>query len=246
MMKRMLPVLLASLAGLAILLTLGFWQLDRLHWKNDLIEAAKSREGQIYQLQDVDFAKPDVSDIAYSHVVLKGRFMAQNLFAFYTLSKPQNGPYGGQGYMVFSPFILEGDERVILVNRGFIPISEKPNFDIATLAEDTVEIEGIVKKTEERSVFSPPHDLQKRIFYTRDVQAMLAEVPLGPRVAASFYVDAKQSEPEGLPQGGETVVSFTNNHLQYAVTWFGLALTLIGVAGAFLLKIWREERAKTV
>jgi surfeit locus 1 family protein len=246
MLKRMLPVLLASVAGLAVLLSLGFWQLDRLHWKTELIENAQRQLSQAHAPVPAPqtWQGLNVPSIAYKPVELTGHFLAQNFFAYFTLGAPKNGPYGGQGYMVFSPFLLQGGEGVVMVNRGFIPTQEKPRFEADFASDAPQTITGLIKNNERSGLFSPPNDLQKNIYYTRDIEAMSKKLALAERQFAPFYVDASLSGAGGLPQAGETIVRFTNNHLEYVLTWFGLALTLIGVAGAFLLKIWREERLK--
>ena len=244
MLRRILPVTLASLAALAVLITLGTWQLQRLQWKEELISAVESR----VETAPVDLPSRalwqtlDVEEIIYQPVRARGRDVGESFYVFTTISSPQNGPYAGQGYWVLTPLVTQ-EGGVLFVNRGFIPISMKADFAAQGLPSGEIEVTGLVKPDEPPAFFTPEPDPERNLFYSRDVNAMAAAAGLASRPVAPFYIDALESGEGGLPQARETLLSFPNNHLGYALTWYGLALTLIGVAVAFIWRIVREERA---
>ena len=138
-----------------------------------------------------------------------------------------------QGFWVFAPARL-ADGAVVLVNRGFVPTDRK---DAATRAAGApgapVEITGYMRWPESRGMFAPADDAKANVFFTRDPKAMAAAH--GWTVDAPFYIDQELPVPPGgLPKPGRIEVKLPNNHWQYAITWYGLALALIGVYGVWL------------
>lgn len=241
--RRLLSVGLATLVGLAILISLGVWQLQRLEWKQELIAAASSRVDRTPQPLPAPalWEKLEEDSFIYRPVRATGEYLPRNLYAYTTLSDPQNGPYGGQGYWVMTPLALE-EGGIVFINRGFIPLEMKDAFARRRPPAGRQEIAGLMKPDETPGLFTPEPDVEDSIFYARHIGAMREAADLSAAEVAPFYVDALASGQGGLPQAGETRLSFVNNHLGYAMTWFGLALTLIGVAGAFMLKIRRDAR----
>ncbi|MEM7289592.1 MAG: SURF1 family cytochrome oxidase biogenesis protein, partial [Pseudomonadota bacterium] len=140
---------------------------------------------------------------------------------------------------VHTPLMLDNG-KALIVNRGFVPFDFKDQ-ELREQGQITglQTIRGlvIVPAVEKPNSFVPDNAIEKREFYWRDLPAM-ARLMLQSETDLEFipvFVDADDSpNPGGLPQGGATLVSFPNNHLQYAVTWYGLALTLLGVGGYFL------------
>ena len=89
----------------------------------------------------------------------------------------------------------------------------------------------------------PDNDLAKNIFYWKDLPTMAATagLPAGDKLVP-FFIDAdKTPNPGGLPVGGVTIIDLPNSHLQYAVTWYGLAAALLAVAG---ISLWRRYQPK--
>jgi surfeit locus 1 family protein len=127
----------------------------------------------------------------------------------------------------------------VIVNRGFVPLDRK---DAATRREGQVagpvSVTGLLRMPEDTSYFTPANDPTRDAWYRRDPEEIARARGLAR--AAPFMIDADAApNPGGLPQGGATRVQFTNNHLQYAITWFGLALALAGVFAAFA---WQQLR----
>ena len=127
-----------------------------------------------------------------------------------------------------------------VVNRGFIPYEQRENWkSIAPLPTGTQEIEGLLRQppASKPGSMMPDNEPQSGTFYWRDIAAMAALSGINPQQLEGWYVDAgfPGKSPDGeYPVKGTTIVSFPNNHLQYAVTWYGLALALFGVGSYFL------------
>ena len=156
-------------------------------------------------------------------------------FYYTALSNPA-GTYGGPGLMVYSPFETE-QGWVVLVNRGFLPqdlpVAERDK--LLSVLPELVEITGLLRLSEEPNWTTPNADLKQRIWFARDTDEMAKLLDVPDRLLAPYSIDldAEFTPSTGLPQAGETIVRFKNDHLGYALTWFGLAATLVGVFLAY-------------
>lgn len=231
--RRERPGLLLGLAlvGFVILCGLGVWQVQRLVWKQDLIARVEERTTLPPAAAPGPARWPgiDYDELDYLPVSVSGSFLhEQEIFTYAALSDPA-GDYGGQGYFVLTPFVTD-EGWAVLVNRGFVPDAFK---DPATRAdaqiEGEVEIDGLLRPPQGRNWFTPADDPEENIWFTRDPATIGPALELGGAALAPYYIDAffDPDLPGGLPQGGETTVTFSNNHLQYAATWFGLAAVLL-------------------
>jgi surfeit locus 1 family protein len=226
-----------SLLGVALLISLGVWQLHRLAWKEALIAQVTSRVGAppAPLPSEADWPRLLPSEYEYRHVRVAGTFdTRRQVFVYRALETPR-GQYGGPGYLVLTPLRL-AEGGTILVNRGFVPDERKQAVAAQSLSPDaTVDVTGLMRSPEPRTWFTPADDPAKGEWFTRDPAAIGAAMKLDR--LAPFTIDADaNADPAALPEGGETVISFPNNHLAYAFTWFGMAAALIGVFTAFALK----------
>lgn len=248
-LRSLLVPALAALPVLAILVSLGAWQLSRLAWKEELIAQAEQRStAQPVPLPSREaWGAMSAARDEYRRVSATGRFRHEReAFLYHVAGDSRQAARGrpqGQGYFVMTPLDL-ADGGTVIVNRGFVPTGRR---DPATRAEGQVAGEttvvGLVRFPEERGIFAAADDEARRIFYTRDIAAMARASGLDAGSLAPFSVDADATPvPGGLPQGGETRLSFPNRHLEYALTWFGLALTLAGVFAAFAVQRLRGRR----
>jgi len=226
----------ASLAGVVLLTGLGIWQLKRLAWKEALIAQVEARA----HAAPVDAPPPSAwaqlkpENYEYRHVRISGVYdYTHQELIFRGLETPR-GSYGGVGYFVATPLWLASGESVI-VNRGFVPDTMKAEADKGPRGEVTVT--GLMRASERRNLFTPADDPAKGVFYTQDAEALARAMGLAAH--APFVIEA-DAGPDPLPEGGETRLSFPNNHLSYAFTWFGLAIALAGVFGTFA---WGQVRA---
>jgi surfeit locus 1 family protein len=156
----------------------------------------------------------------------------------YTSGSSLRPDVSGQGYWVFAPARLAGGS-VILVNRGFVPADRK---NPASRAEGephgSIDITGYLRWPEARGLFTPADDVTGNVWYVRDPKAMSDAHHWA--VAAPFYIDQESPQPSGgVPKPGKLDVQLPNNHFQYALTWFGLAL---GLAGVYI--VWLAGRLR--
>jgi surfeit locus 1 family protein len=225
--KSIIGAGVATAFGVVLLCGLGAWQLQRLAWKEGLIAAVETRvhAPAVDAPQPPDWPGLKPAEFEYRHVRVEGVYdYLRQVFVFRALGEP-HGRYGGPGYLVMTPLRLQSGAWV-LVNRGFIPLEGKA--DVAAGPAGQVEVEGLMRSTEGRTWFTPADDTVTGEWFTRDVEKMAAAMKLGPH--APFSIDAGAGpDPAALPEGGETIISFPNNHLSYAFTWFGMAVALVGV-----------------
>ena len=237
---------LLATGAFAVLMSLGFWQVQRLAWKNDLIETVTARP----DLAPVPAPGPDLwkefdfDYFDYRPVSLTGRFLDDEVHVYTVLNKPR-GQARGQGYWIMAPFRTD-DGWTAIVNRGFVPeelkeVSDRPASAAGT---DSVTVTGLVRRAGKANPFTPENDLERNIWFVRDPGAIGTSFGLDLGSVAPYSVDlsARYTPEEGLPQAGETLLTFPNNHLQYAVTWFGLAAALVGVFVAFMVSRLRRYR----
>ena len=233
-MKRVAAAILI-LGAFATLLGLGTWQLQRLEWKQGLIAEAETRPTLPPVSLDDVLALPQ-NEWAYRRVMLTGRFVGEPVRVFTTLSDP-NGAYEGPGYWLMHPFQAAGSPDIVFVNRGFIPFVIPPGETVRRAPVGTVQFEGLVRPDDPAGWMTPDPDMDQRIIYRRDTEQL--RLAAGLDAVLPMTVDRPAHALPGLPQAGETKFAFTNRHLEYALTWYGLALVLLGVVGAAL---WRRQR----
>lgn len=211
-------------AGLVfiVLLGLGTWQVERRAWKLDLIARVDARV-HAPPVPAPDFAAwPRVGpDDAYRHVRLAGTFLHDRETLVQAVTER------GGGFWVLTP-LRRPDGSLVLVNRGFVPGDRR---DPATRAAGQVAgettVTGLLRLTEPGGAFLRSNDPKDDRWYSRDVAAIAAA--RGLTDVAPYFVDADATpNPGGLPVGGLTVIAFPNNHLVYAITWYGMALMLAG------------------
>lgn len=250
MMKRLFTIALI-LGAFITLLGLGTWQMQRLAWKEGLIEQAENRPNlpaipleqlvaeaglsvilNVYgedQLEAVDA-------VSYRRVAVEGRFIGAPVRVFTTLSDP-NGLYDGPGYWIMQPF--ETRAHILFVNRGFIPFQLPGDVAIRDAPAGTVRFEGLVRPDDLPDRFTPDPDYDDDILYRRSVAQLMTASGLS--TALPITLDMPASAVASLPQAGESKFAFSNRHFEYALTWYGLAAVLVGVVGTVLLQ--RRRRA---
>jgi surfeit locus 1 family protein len=175
---------------------------------------------------------PPDDDFDYLHVVANGRFLHDKERYLYAPT-PQ-----GLAWHVYTPLQLSPGV-VVWVNRGLVPDASKaPATRPAGQIEGPVEVRGIVREMPIPALFTPRNDVAGNLWYWPDQAAMTASAfPDGSVKHIGHYLeaDAEPAPPGGLPRGGVTRVNLPNRHLEYAITWYGLALTLAGVYSAFAI-----------
>jgi surfeit locus 1 family protein len=237
--RALIAPAVATLVGVALLVALGNWQLRRLAWKEALIAAVETRSHAppVDAPAEADWPRLDPADYEYRHVRLSGAFERdKQVLVFRALADPR-GHYGGQGYLVLTP-LRRADGSIVLIDRGFVPEANKAAAD--DIGDGETSVVGLMRASEARNWFTPADDPAKGQWFTRDIAAIARAEGLT-RVAP-FIVDADAGpDANALPEGGETILAFPNNHLSYALTWYGLAVALIGVFAAFAVSRLRGD-----
>jgi surfeit locus 1 family protein len=220
---RLLPSLLTGLM-VAVTLWLGFWQLDRLEWKTDLIAQLEARtDAPPISLSE---ALRDPQAALYKPVRVTGRWLHARELHWVART------YRGQpGLHVVTPLRLS-DGRTILVDRGWVPVQARAQDRRADgLPEGPVTVIGNLRfgGWDGREFLRPENDPAANEWLYADLDAMAAAAGLQDPITA-FYLSAVRDQHAGqYPIGGRTRVQLTNNHLEYALTWFSLALVAVVV-----------------
>ncbi|MEL6369745.1 MAG: SURF1 family protein [Pseudomonadota bacterium] len=214
--------------ALVILASLGTWQLQRRAWKLDLIaQTEEMRRLPPVPLATLVNETPLEALPTYRPVSVTGTLR-------HDLSVRVFGAINGKpGAFIFTPMKLTGPlagRDLIYVNRGFVP--ESVDHSEATRPAAETVVTGLLRQPEpvkgiagNFKITEPSGD---GLWYVRipskfGQAAGLEVLPI--------YIDSVRAESDGAyPQGGTTRIEFTNRHLEYAFTWYGLALTLVGVA----------------
>jgi surfeit locus 1 family protein len=209
----------------AILISLGVWQIQRLHWKLGLIAEVTNRLALPPVTLDRALAMGEGAE--YRRVVLSGRFENEKESFVY-----ETGPDGGPVYHVLTPFET-GDGRTLIVDRGIVPGELRdPSTRLFGRVTGAQSIVGVWRTPDGPGPFTPTPDTTHRIFYSVGVAGIAAAV--GVKLAAPVVVEADATpNPGAWPKGGQTRVTFRNEHLQYAITWFALAAALLGIYFAY-------------
>ncbi len=228
--RRFRPTFWATVCAvpaLIILLGLGTWQVQRLHWKEG--EIAKRQERSEGPAIALPAAFPDPAAVEFTRVALSGSFLHDQ--EFYLGARTEKGRVG---YNVVTPFQLD-DGRILLVNRGWVPETFR---DPASRAEGQLagplEIEALLRTDGWKGVefAKPPNKPEERFYFWLDLPVM-AEGVSGEGVSAGsvitdIYADAVVSDiPGDMPLGGQTRITLKNDHLEYAITWYSFALILM-------------------
>ncbi|MAS06753.1 MAG: hypothetical protein CL534_18990 [Ahrensia sp.] len=232
-------LLVSTLVALAILVSLGNWQLRRLAWKEDLLATIDARiHAAPVPLDEALSRMRGGEDIEYLPVELSGRFLPGTEQHVLSTWK------GASGWNIYQPLRLE-DGRVLFVNRGFVPYDRAdPKTRPESLPEGEQAITGLARLPLDAKpgFLVPENEPAKNEYYWKDLAAMTAAAGVGGETVVPLFVDAgPYADPAKLPIGGVTNIDLPNNHLQYVVTWYGLALALAAVSGVFLWRRWRNR-----
>jgi len=210
-----------AVLAFAMFCALGVWQVQRLHWKLDLIATVDARLAAAPVAAPAPQDWPALTQKAdeYRRVAVTGTYMTGKD----TLVKAVTEL--GSGFWVMTP-LHSAEGWTLLVNRGFVPDDRREASD-RDLPGGTVTVTGLLRMTQPKGAFLHANRPQDDRWYSRDTAAIAAHDGIGD--VAPYFIDAAAGpDRQRLPVGGLTVVQFRNAHLQYALTWFGMALLLAG------------------
>ena len=220
MRRKIVAVLIFGIGGIAILLALGNWQVNRLAWKEGIIASLERR------LSADPAPLPAVLDPVadkYMRVTVSGRYGPEEVHVL-SAAKPW-----GPGYRIIAPFVTD-DGRRILVDRGYVPQPDKDAPRDAPAATVT----GALLWPDEMDGFTPDPDLAANIWFARDPDGLAALLGTEPVMIVA------EANPGEWPKAMPVSVNVKNDHLGYAVTWFGLAAVWAVMTVAVLLRIRRS------
>ncbi|HRK17545.1 MAG TPA: SURF1 family protein [Hyphomicrobiaceae bacterium] len=225
-------VTLLALVALGILAGLGTWQLQRKAWKDKLVAQIDARLKEPPKaVTPAQVMTPGAGQLPlYTRVTVEGRLLHEHERYLFADGRE------GSGFHVLTPLEM-APGRIVWVNRGYVPARLR---DPKSRAEGQIagptRVTGLVREQGERNAFTPDNDVAGNLWYWRDLPGLTRSAfPGGGTDGAPIAIDAeaKPENPGGWPRGGTTLVKLPNRHLEYAMTWYGLGLTLIGVYLAY-------------
>jgi len=214
LVRSRLATTLVALPIVALLVGLGTWQLQRLAWKQDIIATMDSRTAGSPLPLDRALDLP-AAEREWRPVMAAGRFLHDRQVALYRMSVE-----GNPGYWILVPLRLN-DGRTVLVNRGHVPEAlVEPAARPDSEPQGMVWVTGILRGAETPGTFTNDNDPGRGAWFWIDVPALSGamEVDLLPVV-----IHADPGPQGAWPRGGQAAFRPSNNHLQYVVTWYGLA-----------------------
>ena len=217
-----------TVPAVLFMIALSVWQVQRLYWKEGLINE------RVERTTADPIALPalgtDPESVDFRRVTLQGHY--DHAHEFYMPARSQNG---NVGYWIVTPLLVDDGKSAVLVNRGWVPDDKR---DPARRAEGQlpgqVTFDAIIRQPQKQSWFQPPNEpVKNRWFYLSPAEMALAS---GLPLRADLYFDAVKTDvPGGFPIGGQTRINLPNDHLSYAITWGALAVALLVIYVMFHL-----------
>ncbi len=224
---------LITVPAILVMIGLSVWQVQRLHWKEDLIAE------RVQRTTAEPIALPpegaNLSNLEFRRVAVTGTF--DHSRELYLAARSQNG---NVGFWIMTPLKTVTGETV-LIERGWVPDQLKlPERRPQGQLAGTVTVNGILRLPQVKAYFQPENEPEKNTWFYIDPKQMAAAA--GVQARTDLYLDAEKSDIPGIyPLGGQTRINLPNDHLQYARTWGLLALALAAVYVIYHLKLERER-----
>ncbi len=218
---------IVTLPALLMLIGLGSWQLQRLQWKNDLISSFEARSAA--DAITIPAANAELDDLEFRNLALHGVFQ-HDKETFLTGRTYE----GNAGFHVVTPLLLD-DGRIILVNRGWVSEDYRdPAKRAFSQITGQISVVGILRRPGVKGYFVPENEPENGFWFTLVPSEINQHLGLGDAAIDRFYADAlRTSDVVTLPIAAKTKLNLRNAHLSYAMTWYGIALSLLGVYLAF-------------
>jgi len=222
----------AVLVALGILIVLGTWQARKAGPKTALLK--KIEVGLSATPMALPVHLDDPSSVEYQRFSVVGRFLDKPPLAVFATNTEGKG-----GYHLYMPLKSQYG-RIVMVNLGWVP--NKDQLESYIPPETDLNITGVLRANSQPGAFSAPNVISTNDFYTADVHDLAASWGF---TSKDYYHFRLASDHRGelgtLPQGGQIRLDIPNNHFQYALTWFGIGLSLVGVYIAVGIKKARDE-----
>ncbi len=228
------PLTIFVIVCLAILLSLGTWQARKIGPKTALLDRVEAGLASAPMPLNDLLAHTDSDAMEYRRVSFSGEALSrQPLMVFATNLK------GKSGYHLYLPYHVDKG-KALLVNLGWVPAHLRESFELPTSLPK--QLSGVIRSSAEPGSMAPPNDAEKGNWFTANVDEMAAAYGLPQPGYYPFRLFADHvGTADNLPQGGQVRVDIPNDHLEYALTWFGLAAALIGVYVVFGFRERKSE-----
>ncbi len=226
-----------TVPAILILLSLSLWQLNRYFWKVDLLQNVADQMSQ--EAEAFPSGEFDLDTWVYRRVAITGTYdHSKEIHLFAHTVK------GLKGFQIITPFTLSGSDEVVLVNRGWVPERLK---DAEHRSEGNVSgevtVSGVIRAPWTKSYdFLPGSNAETNVWLYGELDQMAAHLNL--KVKPVFVELDDLEVPGGWPKGGQTRVTVPNNHVEYSLTWFGLALAMAVIYGLYGVRRARKGDAK--
>ena len=220
--KRVVIPLIFGLAGAAVLVALGVWQVQRLAWKQDVLARIEARIAAPPAPLPAD---PDPQRDRYRPVRVAGAVDGAPLRVLVSRKEI------GAGYRIIAPLRTEGGRRV-MVDLGFIPTDADP----ADIDGRRIAVAGNLHWPDEVDGFTPDPDPEAGLWFAREVPVLADRLDTAPVLVVARRVSPPVDRIEPMPV---STAGIPNDHLGYAVTWFSLAVVWLAMAGALA---WRGRQ----
>jgi surfeit locus 1 family protein len=239
-----------TLIMVALFVGLGLWQLQRRVEKHALIAALTERlaaaPGPLPPASQWSALTPARDE--FRHVSFAATYQSRPDAMVYSSGSSVREDISGPGTWAFLPARLPSGQTIV-VNAGFVQntMQDRAQQDRAVvrlITNEPVTLTGYIRFPESAGMLTPPENLAKRLWFTRDHLAMARVLGWGERgrPVAPFYIDLEQPAPaSGIPKPGPLQVHLKDDHLQYAITWFGLAGAVVIAFAVW----WRAQRRVT-
>lgn len=231
-----------TVPALALLLYLGWWQVERLQWKTDLIAELQIRAAAPPISMPTD-RRIAAEDLEFRTVKVTGHYMHEAEMRL--LNQVRDGV---PGINMFTPLIRSDGGPILLVNRGWVPYDWAGTPSEEQAGELEVEVTGVVRIPEPPSWLTPDNQPAKNDWYYADLSEMAAAA--GILAVTDYYIYATdermtsgKSRPLLAPDPNEWHATLRNNHLSYAITWFSLAAALLAI---YVIYHTRRQRTDDV
>ncbi|MDF2764226.1 MAG: hypothetical protein K0S81_1220 [Rhodospirillales bacterium] len=217
---RLWPTLF-TIPAVLVMLGLGTWQVQRLFWKQELIQERQA--GLAAPVTPWAEAEGRLQELHWHRVTAEGEFLNDRELVL--AARSMNG---NPGYHIVTPFRIEGGP-VLMVDRGWVPLDRKqaearPQGQVG----GGTSVTGILRPGHQPSWLTPDNQPEKNFWFWVDLPAMARAAAAEGEAVTEAYLEADATpNPGGFPIGGQTRTDLPNDHLQYAITWYALALALI-------------------
>ena len=225
MLRKILFPLILGIAGCGVLLGLGFWQVDRLAWKEEILADINGR--LTAPPRPFNLFVNEASD-EYSRVTVRGTPTGEELHVLVS------GTEAGTGYRVISK--VQTNLGSIMVDQGLLAIDNKSAEPLVT----EMQITGTLLWPDDQNAQTPAPDLDANIWFARNVAAMSGALDTQPFMIVATSATPADPRITPLPVNTSTI---KNDHFEYAVTWFLLAFVWAIMSMYLILRTTRPKKA---